>query len=301
MLGSLFTQSDRHVNPCVRLLVSKSSSQMDSCHWLQAVFTNRSSVHWLMHMISTLPPCAPSTRDIVSERWLVMHWGSSQSMCLYVCQGGLCWPFAFLLGCHHLRVNTGRWANPALQRDQSTCLRCPVLHLDDEMPCLFECRHPALQLCRDRFRATAHLPGVPHRLRDFMVPASRMPAQWCRVVHFVAPCMSVVDRCYQHCGTDVPVVHDSRVRALPQDRMMNVFELTSRICLIALYLPHPMTSRMNRMMLSLRLLSFLVFIDGASGVVDNGDSVCSRHAFTTSRLLCSYRLQHGHSVDCCPC
>eukprot|EP00877_Chromochloris_zofingiensis_P004853 jgi/Chrzof1/14369/Cz09g00090.t1 len=54
-------------------------------------------------------------------------------------------------------------------------------------------------------------------MREFMVPASRGPAQWCGVVHYVTACMRVVDRCYQHGGTDVPVLRDSTVVALPDD------------------------------------------------------------------------------------
>eukprot|EP00877_Chromochloris_zofingiensis_P001629 jgi/Chrzof1/11467/Cz05g37200.t1 len=85
------------------------------------------------------------------------------------------------------------------------------------MHCLFECRHPALQLCRARFPVVARLPCTPRRMRDFMVPASCGPAQWRGVVHYVTACMRVLDRCYRHGGTDVPVVPDSRVVALPDD------------------------------------------------------------------------------------
>ena len=48
----------------------------------------------------------------------------------------------FRLGCHHLHVNTGRWARPALPRAQRACLRCATAGVDDEEHCLWHCAHP---------------------------------------------------------------------------------------------------------------------------------------------------------------
>ena len=45
----------------------------------------------------------------------------------------------FRLGCHHLRIHTGRWQLPALLRPQRTCLRCSSTAVDDEAHCLFLC------------------------------------------------------------------------------------------------------------------------------------------------------------------
>ena len=50
----------------------------------------------------------------------------------------------FRLGCHHLRVNTGRWAQPAIPREDRTCLRCAAASVDDEEHCLLHCAHPVL-------------------------------------------------------------------------------------------------------------------------------------------------------------
>ena len=46
----------------------------------------------------------------------------------------------FRLGCHHLRVHTGRW-QPVLLRPQRTCLRCSSTAVDDEAHCVFLCEH----------------------------------------------------------------------------------------------------------------------------------------------------------------
>eukprot|EP00877_Chromochloris_zofingiensis_P013619 jgi/Chrzof1/8510/Cz03g13220.t1 len=146
-----------------------------------------------------------------------------------------------------------------LQRDERTCLRCSLVHVDDEMHCLFECRHPALQLCRARFPVIARLPCIPRRMRDFMVPASRGPAQWCGVVHYVTACMRVVDRCYsmvvlmcQWCGT-------VQLWLCHMICMVISLRLTSQICLTARCLLHLIMTQMNGMMLPLRLLSIVVW------------------------------------------
>ena len=47
----------------------------------------------------------------------------------------------FRLGCHHLRVNTGRWVQPPLPRRQRVCLRCHSACLDDEV-----CSHGCVPL-----------------------------------------------------------------------------------------------------------------------------------------------------------
>ena len=57
----------------------------------------------------------------------------------------------FRLGCHHLRIHTGRWQLPALLRPQRTCLRCSSTAVDDEAHCLFLCEHPTIVEARDVF------------------------------------------------------------------------------------------------------------------------------------------------------
>ena len=67
----------------------------------------------------------------------------------------------FRLGCHHLRIHTGRWQLPALLRPQRTCLRCSSTALDDEAHCLFLCEHPTIVEARDVF-LSAVVPPVSH-------------------------------------------------------------------------------------------------------------------------------------------
>ena len=63
----------------------------------------------------------------------------------------------FRLGCHHLRVNTGRWVQPPLPRRQRVCLRCPSACLDDETHCLLVCSHPTMVDAREKMHAI--IPG----------------------------------------------------------------------------------------------------------------------------------------------
>ena len=59
----------------------------------------------------------------------------------------------FRLGCHHLRVNTGRWVQPPLPRRQRVCLRCHSACLDDETHCLLVCSHPTMVDAREKMHA----------------------------------------------------------------------------------------------------------------------------------------------------
>jgi hypothetical protein len=56
----------------------------------------------------------------------------------------------FRLGCHHLRVHTGRWVTPFLPRRQRVCLRCSSNSIDDEAHCLLVCSHPNILELRQR-------------------------------------------------------------------------------------------------------------------------------------------------------
>ena len=59
----------------------------------------------------------------------------------------------FRLGCHHLRVNTGRWVQPPLPRRQRVCLRCHSACLDDETHCLLVCSHLTMVDAREKMHA----------------------------------------------------------------------------------------------------------------------------------------------------
>jgi hypothetical protein len=57
----------------------------------------------------------------------------------------------FRIGCHHLRVNAGRWQLPVLPRRQRKCIRCADVFdraidipVDDEDHCLIHCQEPVL-------------------------------------------------------------------------------------------------------------------------------------------------------------
>ena len=74
----------------------------------------------------------------------------------------------FRLGCHHLRIHTGRWLPPLLPHSQRTCLRCSSTVVDDEAHCLFMCEHPTIVEARDLFLA-AVVPPWPRCPRSGML------------------------------------------------------------------------------------------------------------------------------------
>ena len=66
----------------------------------------------------------------------------------------------FRIGCHHLRVNTGRWQTPVLNRNQRKCIRCAGMFeraadvpVDDENHCLVHCQEPVLARHRQYLEA----------------------------------------------------------------------------------------------------------------------------------------------------
>lgn len=130
----------------------------------------------------------------------------------------------FRLGCHHLRVHTGRWHQPSLPRTLRTCLRCSTptaAPLDDEAHCLFQCDHPTLVEARDLFMA-----GVPSlsRYADFwsLASAGRVPLP--ALIKFVAVCVRVSWSCYRHGGTDVVELPDV---LLPAGAYLDLFDSAS--------------------------------------------------------------------------
>ena len=114
----------------------------------------------------------------------------------------------FRLGCHHLRVNTGRWTHPPLSRLRRRCLRCHgegLAPLDDEAHCLLFCAHPDLVESRDTFLHSL-APVSRAALRtysDFWALASSGHLQHTAVVKFVAFCVRVGWSCHRAGGTDV--------------------------------------------------------------------------------------------------
>ena len=107
----------------------------------------------------------------------------------------------FRLGCHHLRIHTGRWQSPRLPRQACTCLRCDTDGIDDEAHCLLFCTHPTL--LQQRMALQAALQG----LVDFA--AIRTHQQFWQaldacghpqVVHYVAACLRVVWHCHTSAG-----------------------------------------------------------------------------------------------------
>jgi hypothetical protein len=99
----------------------------------------------------------------------------------------------FRLGCHFLRVQTGRVAG--LDRPRRLCQRCCVPQVDDEHHCLFDCQHPDLIRARTAYSARApggHVP--PSFLHLFQASAADRPLLR-HVVRFVAECYHIVEAC----------------------------------------------------------------------------------------------------------
>lgn len=114
----------------------------------------------------------------------------------------------FRLGCHHLRVHTGRWCHPQLPRSHRRCLRCPgggLAPLDDEAHCLLFCQHPDIVESRDTLLASL-VPASRAALRthrDFWSLTGSGPLSHHAVVKFVALCVRVGWSCHRAGGSDV--------------------------------------------------------------------------------------------------
>ena len=135
----------------------------------------------------------------------------------------------FRLGCHHLRIHTGRWQLPALLRPQRTCLRCSSTAVDDEAHCLFLCEHPTIVEARDVFLSVV-VPPVSAlsslRYADFwaLYSTGRVPLPV--LVKYVATCVRVGRQCHQSGGTDVVDLPDI---LLPEDQYLDMFDSESDI------------------------------------------------------------------------
>ena len=135
----------------------------------------------------------------------------------------------FRLGCHHLRIHTGRWQLPGLPRPQHTCLRCTSTAVDDEAHCLFLCEHPTIVEARDVFMSTV-VPPVSAlsslRYADFWALSSTGRVPLSVLVKYVAICVRVGRQCHQSGGTDVVDLPDV---LLPEDQYLDMFDSESDI------------------------------------------------------------------------
>jgi hypothetical protein len=143
---------------------------------------------------------------------------------LHLSHGVLVRFLRFRLGCHHLRVNTGRWEirnRQNLAREQRTCLRCQdTAMVDDEAHCLFKCGYPTLEEMRETLMedCSEAVPGaqlVTHaHFWDMLEQVASV--QLCRrAVCFVAACVRVAWQCYKAGGCDIEVQQRPIMSALP--------------------------------------------------------------------------------------
>jgi hypothetical protein len=111
----------------------------------------------------------------------------------------------FRLGCHHLRVHTGRWASPVIPRTQRFCQRCTDSQLglvDDEAHCLLRCTHPTLVQHRAHLFGPIPLGTVPSYAAFWaLVESGRLPVH--AVVQYIAICVRVCWRCHSS-GSGLP-------------------------------------------------------------------------------------------------
>ena len=133
----------------------------------------------------------------------------------------------FRLGCHHLRIHTGRWLPPLLPHSQRTCLRCSSTVVDDEAHCLFMCEHPTIVEARDLFLA-AVVPPVAAlsslRYADFWALSATGCVPLSALVKYVAVCVRVCWYCHQSGGTDVVDLPDI---LLPAGQYLDLFDSES--------------------------------------------------------------------------
>lgn len=115
----------------------------------------------------------------------------------------------FRLGCHFLRVHTGRWSH-SVARAERVCQRCPAAHrqLDDEVHCLFSCWHRSIRQARARLCAKVFGGHVPASISHMFQSQASHRSNLAQVVRFVAHCYEVTAACFRAGGTDDPhLVH----------------------------------------------------------------------------------------------
>jgi hypothetical protein len=115
----------------------------------------------------------------------------------------------FRLGCHFLRINTGRWHQ--LARGDRRCVRCSgefenaaEVPVDDETHCLISCQEPVLVQYRQQLQAdlrACHLrPAAQARSMQELFAVvekcgSKRPQRY--LMQFVAKCYKVVGCCHE--------------------------------------------------------------------------------------------------------
>jgi hypothetical protein len=115
----------------------------------------------------------------------------------------------FRIGCHHLRVHTGRWQRPKIDRPQRTCIRCAGLFervadvpVDDETHCLVDCQEPVLvqeRRCMVQQLRMWH-PHPAHNNLQQLCAAVLETGKKCMQRHFmsyVAKCFRVARCCHE--------------------------------------------------------------------------------------------------------
>ena len=116
----------------------------------------------------------------------------------------------FRLGCHHLRVHTGRWLQPPLPRVERTCIRCTCQSVDDEAHCLLSCAHPGLASLRTALASTlqpeVRLAALRTYKQFWQALAVCGPSRGQAVAHFIATCVRVSWQCHQSGGSSGPFV-----------------------------------------------------------------------------------------------
>ena len=133
----------------------------------------------------------------------------------------------FRLGCHHLRIHTGRWLPPLLPHSQRTCLWCSSTVVDDEAHCLFMCEHPTIVEARDVFLAAVVPPVATMsslRYADLWALSATGCVPLSALVKYVAVCVRVCWYCHQSGGTDVVDLPDI---LLPAGQYLDMFDSES--------------------------------------------------------------------------
>ena len=127
----------------------------------------------------------------------------------------------FRLGCHFLRVHTGRLDRPIVPRPSRLCQRCHVQQVDDEHHCLFDCQHPDLLRARSAFVASLPSGHVPITFQQIFQAAALDRRQLRLAVRFVAECYHIAEACnrLQQAGAAPPLGLHPVLALLPVDEL----------------------------------------------------------------------------------
>jgi DNA-directed RNA polymerase subunit L len=114
----------------------------------------------------------------------------------------------FRVGCHYLRINTGRWERPSLAREARTCTRCRGILTENQIPpddedhCLISCLDPVLvdkrRLLLAQLREQHPYPATNTMAGLFTAVQETDSRQLQRaLMHFVAKAYEVARRCHK--------------------------------------------------------------------------------------------------------